>query len=64
MIDSHGTTVYGYDALDRLTSVTYPSGKSVTYGHDAVGNRNSLAYADGKLVNYTYDAANRLIWSL
>jgi YD repeat-containing protein len=34
--------LYGYDALSRLTSVTYPSGRSVRYTYDAVGNRMSM----------------------
>ena len=39
------TTTYGYDDLDRLTAVNYPSdsaypqGRLVSYGYDAVGNR-------------------------
>ncbi|MGE0454278.1 MAG: RHS repeat-associated core domain-containing protein [Vicinamibacteria bacterium] len=39
------TTSYGYDALNRLKSVTYPAdasfpdGRRVEYGYDAVGNR-------------------------
>jgi YD repeat-containing protein len=40
--DSAGTTTWGYDALDRLTSASYPSGDAVSYGYDAVGNRTSL----------------------
>jgi RHS repeat-associated protein len=39
------TTRYGYDDLDRLSAITYPTdatytqGRVVTYGYDAVGNR-------------------------
>jgi len=39
------TTTYGYDALDRLKTITYPTdasfpaGRVVSYGYDAVGNR-------------------------
>jgi YD repeat-containing protein len=34
--------VYGYDALSRLTSVTYPSGRRVRYDYDPVGNRLAM----------------------
>src|SRR5437868_5019900 len=30
---------YSYDALNRLTSVVYPDGTTVTYTYDAAGNR-------------------------
>ncbi|MBN1207446.1 MAG: RHS repeat-associated core domain-containing protein, partial [Myxococcaceae bacterium] len=32
-------TMYGYDALDRLTGVAYPDRRAVLYRLDAVGNR-------------------------
>ncbi len=41
MTDSTGTTSWGYDALDRLTSATYPNADQVGYGYDIVGNRTS-----------------------
>ena len=34
-----GTTVYKYDAQDRLIEVDYPDGSKVTYTFDAAGNR-------------------------
>lgn len=45
MTDSFGTTSYSYDALNRLTSVTYPAitngpnTSTINYGYDPVGNR-------------------------
>lgn len=30
---------YQYDALGRLTSISYPNGTTVTYTYDAAGNR-------------------------
>ena len=35
------TVSYKYDALGRLTTVTYSSGAVITYTYDAVGNRIS-----------------------
>jgi RHS repeat-associated protein len=62
MVDFNGTTAYTYDALDRLTSITYPSGMPsvVSYTYDAAGNRLSMTSA-GNNTAYTYDVANRLI---
>jgi RHS repeat-associated protein len=47
MTDSFGTTSYSYDALNRLSSVTYPAitngpnTSTINYGYDPVGNRSS-----------------------
>jgi RHS repeat-associated protein len=58
-------TTYTYDARDRLTSVTYPGGSSVTYGYDDVGNRTSETSRNplGEVVSdktAVFDAVNRL----
>jgi len=48
------TTSYGYDALNRLLSVTYPpdaaypAGRTVTYGYDKVGNRTHETETDAQ----------------
>ena len=47
------TTTYGYDALDRLTSVN--SG-ATTYSYDPVGNRLTK-----NATSYTYDRADRIL---
>lgn len=36
---------YTYDALNRLTVVTYPNGSSITYNYDVLGNRTSVINA-------------------
>lgn len=36
-----GTVKYEYDALNRLTQVTYGNGVTVSYTYDALGNRLS-----------------------
>jgi YD repeat-containing protein len=49
-VDPTGTTTLTYDALHRLTGVTYPGPQSVSYTYDAVGNRltqNSTSYTYG-----------------
>ena len=37
-----GTVAYQYDALHRLTQVTYPDGAILAYTYDAAGNRTRL----------------------
>jgi RHS repeat-associated protein len=50
------TETYGYDALDRLTSVTRVS-PSETYTYDAVGNRST---SPPTVPSWTYDDWNEL----
>ncbi len=38
---------YVYDALNRLTEVTYPNGSKITYNYDVLGNRNSVVVVGG-----------------
>jgi YD repeat-containing protein len=54
------TTSFGYDALDRLTSITSPGPKTVGYRYDLDGNRTKVIYPDGTAVTYSFDAASRL----
>jgi RHS repeat-associated protein len=55
-----GTTRYSYDALDRLTSWTAPSGQVTQYIYDAAGNRLNTSTATASTI-YTYDAADRML---
>ncbi len=63
VLDSDGTTSYAYDELNRLESVTEPSGKVSTYTFDASGNRTGESVTEsGSTVttDYTYNAQNQL----
>lgn len=54
-----GTTTYGYDALDRLTSIAYSdTTPAVSYAYDANDNRTSMGDGGGTQ-SYTYDALDR-----
>jgi RHS repeat-associated protein/uncharacterized repeat protein (TIGR01451 family) len=54
-----GTESYTLDALNRLTRVVYPGGRTVSYAYDAAGNRSSMT--DGPTTTtYAYDDAGRL----
>jgi RHS repeat-associated protein len=56
------TETYAYDALSRLTSVSYGDGESQAYSFDSMGNRTSKTDSGGtgSGATYTFDAANRL----
>ena len=62
--DATGVTTLTYDAGDRLTSVTYPDGQSLTYTYDAVGLRTQMVVKQGstvtQTVNYTYNTLGQL----
>lgn len=65
MVDGTGVTVYAYDEMDRLLSVTTPGDKkqqtrTVAYRYDLNSNQTSLAYTDGSILSYDYDGADRL----
>jgi RHS repeat-associated protein len=54
------TTTYGYDTLDRLTSVTYSDGTpSVTYSYDAAGRLHTRVDTTGT-TTWNYDPLGRL----
>jgi RHS repeat-associated protein len=53
-------TSYTYDALDRVTTMTYPGGEAVTYAYSARGLPQSLRYSSFYYVTgATYDALGR-----
>jgi RHS repeat-associated protein len=61
MTDASGTTNYGYDSMDRLTSKATPEG-TLSYTYDAAGHVASIisSNTNGASMAYTYDSLNRL----
>jgi YD repeat-containing protein len=60
MADGTGTTTYGHDELNRLTSVTSPGSQAVGYRYDLDGSRTKVIYPDGTAVTYTFNNARQL----
>jgi RHS repeat-associated protein len=58
--DGTGTTTLTYDVVNRLSSATGPTGKTITYSYDAAGQRSKLLATDAGTFTYSYDAAGRL----
>lgn len=46
--------------MDRLLSVTYSDGSSVTYEYDALNNRTKETYSKGDVKDYVYDTKYQL----
>ena len=59
MVDTTGTTTFGYDNLYRLNAVTYPNSDTQSYTYDAIGNRSTKVH-NGSTTNYTYDDADEM----
>jgi len=60
--DALGKTVlYGYDSLRRVTSITYPGGKTLSNTFDALGRLTAQSDWAGRQMTYIYDLADRLI---
>ncbi len=61
--DGRGTTTFGYDVMDRMTSMVYPDGRQLAYSYDLRGSKTSMTATVGAqsfTTGYTYDALNRL----
>lgn len=54
-------TTYTYDALDRVTQVTDPSGLNTTYQYDGLSNETQLTSPDTGATAKTYDAAGNVL---
>jgi RHS repeat-associated protein len=52
--DASGTTSYGYDAGNRLVTVTTPTSGTWQYSYDALGNRISATH-NSVVTRYVYD---------
>ena len=61
MIDPTGLTIYTYNALNRLTSITNPSGQTTTFTYDALSRRTSMTHDNGVETTYSYDVASQLL---
>ncbi len=55
-----GLLTYGYDALNRTTSIADPRTGTVAATYTARGQRASLTYPDSTVVNYAYTTAGEL----
>jgi RHS repeat-associated protein len=53
-------TQYIYDALNRITDVTDPSGGITRYTYDAVGNQTSIVRPNGTTTTLSYNNRNRV----
>ncbi len=62
MDDGLGHTVWVYDNLDRITSITDPFNKSVGYGYDDDSKRSSITYPSpvNKTITYQYNSLDQL----
>jgi YD repeat-containing protein len=58
---SNRTETYGYDELDRLTSVDYGDTRTQSYGFDPMGNRTQKVDSVSGTENSTDTNANRLL---
>ncbi|RUL70265.1 RHS repeat-associated core domain-containing protein [Dyella choica] len=57
-------TTYTYDALDRLTQVTDPSGLNTTYQYDGLSDGTKLTSPDTGVTAKTYDVAGNVLTAL
>ena len=58
--DADSNVTYAYDSANRLTQVSYGTGRSLTFAFDAGGRRTQMVDQDGFTTNYQYDAVGRL----
>lgn len=62
VVDPHGQAVdYGFDALGRVTSLTYPGNRTLTNRYDALGRLTNQVDWAARQTSYAYDLAGRLI---
>jgi RHS repeat-associated protein len=62
MTDPEGTvTTYGYDTLNRLTSLGNSWAGTFNFGYDALSRRTSLTRPNGVNTSYSYDGLSHLL---
>lgn len=59
-VDGRGTLEYGYDKLDRMTSLTDPQGKALGFAYDPEGDLTEVTRPNGVTTTNLYDEAGRL----
>ncbi len=59
-VNGRGTLEYGYDKLDRLTSLTDPQGKALGFGYDPEGDLTEVTRPNGVTTTNVYNDAGRL----
>jgi RHS repeat-associated protein len=60
-VDGAARNIYSsYDAMDRLTNLTYPSGRVINYAYDAAGRLSAVTGSSGTVIYSSYTAYNAL----
>ncbi|HEX5990700.1 MAG TPA: right-handed parallel beta-helix repeat-containing protein [Solirubrobacterales bacterium] len=59
-VDGRGTLEYGYDALNRMTSLTDPQSEVLEFGYDPEGNLTEVELPNGVVTTTEYDDAGRV----
>lgn len=60
--DANGmVTTWTYDALNRITHITFADGLQHKMGYDANGNMTTLSDRSGSTFTFSYDRLNRMI---
>jgi len=54
-------TIYTYDVLNRLESVTDAEGNTTVYSYDLIGNVASISYPNGVVTIFTYNDRSHLV---
>lgn len=57
--DAWGTTSWEYDASNRATRITYPTGHSLQFTYNATGQIRTVTYPNGLVVTLAYDDFHR-----
>jgi RHS repeat-associated protein len=55
-----GQYQYGYDTLNRLSSILNPKAEQTTFDYNAADLRTGIGYANGFSTTYAFDEVNRL----